>query len=102
MKFIDRLKEKWEIKKTIDIILILIVFSLAGSSVMFFTKPILLFFRVDESTPSVIWWTARILLIIPIYQILLIVYGTLLGQFCFFWEKEKKLGRWILGLFSRI
>ncbi|KAA3605575.1 MAG: hypothetical protein DWQ06_03350 [Calditrichaeota bacterium] len=101
MSFIDRLKDKWGIKRTIDVVLILIVFSLAGSSVMFFTKPVLLFFGVDESTPTAIWWTARILLIVPIYQVLLIVYGTLLGQFYFFWEKEKKMGRWIVGLFTK-
>lgn len=31
--------------------------------------------------------------VMPAYQVLLLVYGALLGQFYFFWEKEKKLLR---------
>jgi hypothetical protein len=31
------------------------------------------------------------LFVFPAYQILILVYGFLLGQFDFFWQKEKKL-----------
>jgi hypothetical protein len=42
-----------------------------------------------------------ILLVFPLYQILLMVYGTLLGQFTFFWKWEKKILTSIASLFKR-
>ncbi|HCO85018.1 MAG TPA: diacylglyceryl transferase, partial [Arenibacter sp.] len=40
---------------------------------------------------GLIYLTFRILLIFPIYQFLLVIYGWLFGQFKFFWEFEKKM-----------
>ena len=36
------------------------------------------------------YWLIRILLIFPLYQILLIIVGTLFGEFKYFWAIEKK------------
>jgi hypothetical protein len=33
----------------------------------------------------------KILLIFPVYQILILIIGTIFGQFKFFWEFEKKM-----------
>ena len=74
------------------VIAILLAFSLAGSTVLRITRPILDFVLPDD-VPRWLWWTARILIIVPVYQVLLLVYGALLGQFRFFWEKEKKMAR---------
>ena len=43
---------------------------------------------VDVS--NVVYWTLRILVIIPVYQILLIVIGTGFGEFSYFgkWRKD--------------
>ena len=40
---------------------------------------------------NVVYWTLRILVIIPVYQILLIVIGSVFGEFSYFWEMEKKM-----------
>jgi hypothetical protein len=74
------------------VIAILLAFSLAGTTVLKITRPIL-DFVLPEDVPRWLWWTARILIIVPVYQVLLLMYGTLLGQFRFFWEKEKKMAR---------
>lgn len=82
------------------VVAILLAFSLAGFSVLKVTRPILDFI-LPEDVPRWLWWTARILIIVPVYQVLLLMYGTLLGQFRFFWEKEKKMASWIARPFSR-
>jgi hypothetical protein len=74
------------------VIAILLAFTLAGSTVVKITRPILDFVLPDD-VPRWLWWTARILIVVPVYQVILLVYGTLLGQFRFFWEKEKKMAR---------
>ena len=45
----------------------------------------------DPSSNSFLFWTLRILIIFPVYQLLLIIFGWLFGQFHFFWAFEKKM-----------
>jgi hypothetical protein len=44
-----------------------------------------------------IYWPLRIVMIFPIYQFLLVVFGWLYGEFEFFWAFEKKMLR-LIGL----
>lgn len=94
----EKLKKRWGISSTWQILIIIAVFGITGSSSVFVAKPVLELFgmsRIDFS--SEFWWggfsyyALRILLIFPIYQILLISYGWLFGQFRFFWEFEKTM-----------
>ena len=91
----ERLKTKWGITSNLQVILIMIVFSLAGSSIGFIRRPLFHIFGIEKETPFWIKTVVYLLSIFPIYQVLLLVYGTLLGQFRFFWEKEKKLVQWM-------
>jgi len=91
----DSLKEKWGIESNFQIILIMVVFSLAGMSIGFVRRPLFHLFGIEAATPLWIKTVVYLLSIFPIYQVLLLIYGTLLGQFSFFWEKEKKMFRWI-------
>ncbi|MCH8904403.1 MAG: diacylglyceryl transferase [Bacteroidetes bacterium] len=98
MKYFNHLKEKWEIKSNLDIILILVVFALSGSAVLKVSGVIIDLFGLDELS-RVYRWTLQILIITPIYQILLLIFAFILGQFNFFWQKEKKLFKLIGRLF---
>ena len=99
-KFIEKLKKKWGINSTLDVVLILVVFSLAGSSILFVKRPVFHFFDLNESHVA-IKTVIYLLIVFPCYQIFLLIYGAILGQFNFFWDKEKKLGRWIINLLSK-
>ena len=95
----ERMKARWGVS-TWGVIAILLAFSLAGTTVLKVTRPILEFV-LPADVPRWLWWTARILIIVPVYQVLLLMYGTLLGQFRFFWEKAKKMAGWLARPFSR-
>jgi len=87
-----RLKEKWGITSNFQLIIILIVFSITGSSSVVVGDPILDLIGLDKKTLSPwIFWPARILIIFPVYQVLLLIIGTLFGEFKFFWNLEKKM-----------
>ena len=74
-----------------QLIVILVVFSVTGSTAVYVAGPVLDFVGINsESIPTWAFWPLRILVIFPIYQCLLIVVGTLAGQFRYFWEFEKK------------
>jgi hypothetical protein len=95
---LERLKEKWNIKSNFQILMILVVFSITGSASLYVGKPVLSWLDLQRSNfeTDFIWgglsyYALRILVIFPIYQVLLITIGTLLGQFQFFWNVEKKM-----------
>ena len=87
-----KLKEKWGIKSSFQLILILMVFTINGSLSVFLAKPVLSFINIHkESTHPLLFWPIRIVLIFVIYQITLVIVGTLFGQKEFFWNMEKKM-----------
>ena len=87
-----RLKEKWGIKSNFQIIIILLVFSITGSIAVIIAKPVLYFIGLNNEVISPwIFWPIRILIIFPIYQVLIVIIGSLFGQFKFFWAFEKKM-----------
>jgi len=101
-QMIQKLKKKWNIQSDWDFIFIMLVFSLAGMAITFVRKPIFYAIGITGQPPLWIKILIYIPLIVPIYQLNLIIFGTLLGQFKFFWEKEKRLGRFLLrGLTGR-
>ena len=51
--------------------------------------------QADWFTYSYYW------LILPIYNLVLLGYGFVFGQFAFFWEFEKRFFGRIVGLFKR-
>jgi hypothetical protein len=98
---LEKLKDKWGIKSNWDVVAILIVFSVSGSSIMF-VKPIWYnIFGVTDATPTwlkVIIWLA---MVFPTYQAFLLIYGFIFGQFKFFWAKEKMMVQAIGRIFIR-
>lgn len=94
----EKLKKRWGISSTWQVFIIFVVFGITGSSSVYVAKPVLELLglaRTDFSPDF--WWggfmyyTLRILLIFPFYQVLLVCYGWLFGQFKFFWEFEKAM-----------
>lgn len=90
MSWIDKLQDRWELKNTAQVIIVLIVFACTGFTVMFLKDPI-----VDAITGgerSLLFSVIYYILILPIYFIILLFYGFLFGQFAFFWGFVRKTG----------
>ncbi|HMC00438.1 MAG TPA: DUF6787 family protein [Flavobacteriaceae bacterium] len=88
----NKLKERWNITSNWQILIILIVFAVTGSTATYIGKPILDFFNItQESLNSVLYWFIRIALLFVVYQFMLVFFGWLFGQFQFFWNFEKKM-----------
>jgi uncharacterized membrane-anchored protein len=95
--FLNRLQTKWNLKSLTQVILILIVFALTGFTILFIKKPIFDFLGVSMERGG-FWKTVLyLLLVLPLYQIILLMWGFVFGQFSFFWEKEKQFFRRIIG-----
>lgn len=99
--FIEKLKIKWGLESVFQVIIILLVFSITGSTVVYLRKFLFGVLGFDESTALWLKTVTYILFVFPAYQLLILGYGALFGQFDFFWKKEKKLFHTIKRLFSK-
>ena len=86
-----------------ELITIFIVFALTGSSSVFVGRPLIKFIGITkENLNPFIYWFLYIIIGLIFYQILLVCFGWLFGQFKFFWNFEKKmLRRFGLGRFLK-
>lgn len=93
----DKLKNRWHVKNTWQVIVILIVFACTGFTVLLIKKPLFNYWFPDGEKPlwaNISYW----ILIFPVYNVFLLAYGFIFGQFRFFWDFEKRFfGR----MFSR-
>ncbi len=83
-------KERWNIKSNWQVVVILVVFAVTGSTAAYLSKPILSLLGIPKSNPW-IYYPLYVILIFPVYQVLLVSYGFIFGQFRFFWAFEKKM-----------
>lgn len=95
MGFLERMKKRWGVGP-LGVIGILAAFSLAGMSVVRVKNPVLDFLLPEHTAPWV-RVVVYILILMPIYQVFLFAYGTLFGQFKFFWNRWKMIGRFLAG-----
>jgi hypothetical protein len=91
----DKLKERWHVDSTWRVLVIMLVFSISGMSILPCRRAIFHLLHIGSQTPFGLKFLAWLAIVFPLYQVFLIVYGTLLGEFQFFWEKEKSMVRWI-------
>ena len=88
---IQKLVNKFKAKSKIHLFVIFLVFGLSGSISLWISSPIMSVLDIKNifnNYPLYIFF--RILIIIPIYQIILIVIATFFGEFQYFWKFEKK------------
>lgn len=99
-KFLKKMQEKWGLDSIFQTVMVLIVFAFTGSTVLFL-KP-LVFGLVGLDSIEGFWGVLLyILLIFPLYQILILIYGFIFGQFAFFWNWEKQFAKRIASLFKK-
>lgn len=100
--FLERLKAKWKLKSLFQVVLVLLVFACTGTTILLIKNPILDFFGIVRGgTQGALHTFLYLILVLPLYQIVLLIYGAIFGQFRFFWEKEKRLLQRLVNLFSK-
>ena len=82
-----------------QVLVILLVFACTGFTVFFLKRP--LFTYLFDGGPRPLWATVvYYIAILPVYNVFLLLYGGLFGQFNFFWEFEKRFFTRISSIFK--
>ncbi|NNE26887.1 MAG: prolipoprotein diacylglyceryl transferase [Saprospiraceae bacterium] len=84
----QKLQKRWGVS-AFQVFIILLVFACTGFSVMFLKRPIVSLFTENGEQP-LLFTILYYILILPVYNLLLLFYGFIFGQFKFFWEFEKR------------
>lgn len=89
MSWIERLQQRWKVGSIFQVIVILVVFACTGFTVLFLKRPL---FAWLFATGDIPWWATVLyyVLILPVYNLILLFYGFVFGQFRFFWNFEKR------------
>lgn len=86
---LEKLKNRWQLKNITQVLWVLLVFALTGTTVLLLKKPLLAWAFPEGNHP--IWFSVMYyILILPFYNLILLIYGAIFGQFSFFWNFEKK------------
>lgn len=90
--FINKLEKKWIVNQRWELIRIFLIFALTGSSSVFVGRPFIKLLGVSKDNLHIsVYYALFILISLVFYQILLLLWGWILGQFDFFWRFEKKM-----------
>ena len=82
--FMDKLKSLFKVSSTYQLIVVFVVFGITGSLSLVISEYLTKLFEFS----SVIF---SIFIILIVYQVLLIIIGTMFGGFKYFWEMEKRI-----------
>lgn len=84
MKIWNKLKIRWGIDNNFQVLIILIAFSLAGPTTLYFHRKIDLFLGITDDSEFWKKLIVFIIVVLPLYNFFLFIYGSLLGQYKFF------------------
>ena len=81
--FMEKLKKMFKVSSTYQLVVVFIVFGITGSLSLYISDYVLDILELENIIIS-------IFMVLITYQVLLIIIGTLFGEFKYFWEFEKK------------
>ena len=97
----EKIRSLFKVESNYQLFIINLVFAITGTSSLFVADYILdMLLVTQENYDNFFYWITRIILILPIYQILLIIFGILFGEFSYFWRMEKKTLNKIRSIFK--
>lgn len=84
IKYWKGFKRRWQIESDWQVAIILVVFSLTGTTTMYVHRLFNQWIGLAEDGNFWLKFLIFLVLVLPLYNALLMVYGTLLGQYKFF------------------
>lgn len=99
MGWLQSLQSRWKVKSVFQVLVILTVFACTGLTVVYISRPFLALI-FDGNVPN---WARVVyyIVILPFYNLFLLIYGFLFGQFHFFWNFEKRFLNRIFSIFKK-
>lgn len=81
---LQKLKSRWGVNSSWDVLVILLVFACTGFSILFLKR---ILFGITGLDGAATWirWGVNIVVILPLYQVILLAWGWIWGKYDFFY-----------------
>jgi len=88
----EKIRKIFKVNSNYQLLIVNVVFAITGSLALYLAGiPLDLINISQDNTNTFIYWVLRIILILPVYQVLLLIVGSIFGEFQYFWNMEKKI-----------
>ena len=88
----QKIRNFFKVESNFQLLIVNVVFAVTGTISVILAGFVLNLIGLDTNAlNSSLYWTLRILILMPIYQILLIMVGAAFGEFSYFWRIKKKM-----------
>lgn len=88
--WLEKLRLRWKLNTIKQVWWVLLAFTCTGMTILLIKKPIFEFLGIPRPWPR--WaYIIYLIAILPVYNLFLLGYGFIFGQFRFFWEFEKRM-----------
>ncbi len=94
-QIMNKIRDIFKVETNFQLLKVNVVFAITGTLSVYFAGIVIDFLGLDPYVlGSFFYWSLRIILLLPVYQFLLIIIGSIYGEFEYFWKIERKmLGR---------
>ena len=94
-QIMNKIRDIFKVETNFQLLKVNVVFAITGTLSVYFAGIVIDFLGLDPYVlGSFFYWSLRIILLLPVYQFLLIIIGSIFGEFEYFWKIERKmLGR---------
>ena len=97
MMIVDKLSKYFNAKSTTHLVIIFIIFAISGSLTLILSNPFISFIKSFSMFDNIfLLFFIRILIILPLYQLVLITVSVLFGEFKYLYNFEKKMFKKLL------
>ena len=93
--YLGRLQDKWKLNSIVQVIVVLIIFALGGSTCAFLGKKIMP--ALGFETRGVLYWIIYVLIVTILWPLCVLMYSIILGQYAFFKKYLSQMGRRMIG-----
>jgi hypothetical protein len=100
MHYWEKLRHKWGLKNHAELVWIMVIFAITGFTVLFVKDPVFQWLGYHRIAPGFWKVLAYIGIMYPLYQIWLLIVGSVFGRFSFFSRFLLKMNLRIAALFK--
>jgi hypothetical protein len=95
---LDKLKTRWKVKTNTTLLLILLTFACTGTTVAYISRNAVKWLGWNTQDHLVYIILFKVFVFVVGYQLLIVLFGAIFGQFQFFWNYEKKILKWLFRM----
>lgn len=93
--YLSKLQDKWKLNSIFQVIMVLIIFTLGGSTCAFLGRKFMPLIGMEDKGAG--YWVVYILIVTILWPVCVLFYSILLGQYPFFKKYLGQMGRRMVG-----